>query len=145
MKIELPGKIDQYGKLTIFQEDQLKEWIKGNSDKQVVLSISIKKNDRSNNQNKYYWKVVVGLVQEAMNYLGNDFSKEETHDFLKKEFNWTETELKEGHWIKVPRSTTKLTTIEFMDYVLKIQQFGADMLGIYIPDPLEQTELNFNQ
>jgi hypothetical protein len=144
MKIELPGKIDQYGKLTIFQNDQLKEWICGNSDKQIVLSISIKKNDRSNNQNKYYWKIVVALVQERMNYLGNDFSKEETHDFLKKEFNWTETELKEGHWIKVPRSTTKLTTIEFMDYVLKIQQFGADMLDIYIPDPEQQGGLNFN-
>ena len=31
-----------------------------------------------------------------------------------------------------------------MDYIAVIQQFAAEKLNVYIPDPNEQTNLNFN-
>ncbi len=140
--MELLGNITEMGKLTLFQPKELVKWLVDNRGNLVSLTITVKKKTRSNKQNAYYWGVVIPMVQEAMNEYGQDFSKDETHDYLKKEFNWVEVETKNGHYMKVPRSTSKLSTIEFMDYKEKIQQFGAQVLDIYIPDPNEALELD---
>lgn len=142
-KIELIGRIDDAGKLTVFHRDALNRWVRTHRDSQVVLSISTKVKRRSNPQNAYYWGVIIPMVQEAMNSFGNDFDAEEVHEFLKKEFNWEEKNVGEGYFIKVPRSTTRLTTVEFSIYKERIQEFASSVLGIYIPDPNEALEIDF--
>lgn len=141
--IKVQGHIDETGKLNIYNMGLVNDWKMSNVGKEVSLIFKEHRRNRSNLQNGYYWKVVVPMVQQAMNEYGNDFDMDETHDFLKKEFNYVEKEVREGYYLKVPRSTTRLNTVEFNDYKEKIQQFGSQVLGIYIPDPGEVIEINF--
>lgn len=136
--MDFNGKINEFGKLKLFNRSDLDNWIEQHKGQSIVLSVKSVKKKRSNDQNAYYWGVCVPLVQEAMNGFGNNFTKDVVHEFLKKEFNFKEVEANEGNFIKVPDSTTDMTTTAFMDYILKIQQFAIDVLGIYIPDPNEQ-------
>lgn len=136
--ITIRGQVTDQGKLNIFNKEVLTQWLADNKEKSVQVEIEVRKQKRSNPQNSYYWSVVVQMMKAAMNEYGNDFSTEETHSFLKAQFNYKEVELLEGHYVNVPRSTTKLDTTDFQEYVLKIQQFASEMLGIYIPDPNEK-------
>lgn len=40
--------------------------------------------------------------------------------------------------------TSGLTKSEFMDFVADVQQWAAESLGIYVPEPNEEMELNFD-
>lgn len=145
MEIEVSGQVDHSGNLVVTQRETLKAWLMKNRDKHIVLTIETKKKKRSNPQNAFYWGVVIPMVQKGMSDFGHRFTKDATHDFLKKQFNAKEIELIEGHYVDMPGSTTDLNITEFMDYLLKIQQFGSDMLNIYIPDPNEFLEIEITQ
>ena len=47
-----------------------------------------------------------------------------------------------GEFIEIIRSTTSLSTSEFMDFIAEIQQWTSEFLGVYIPDPNEVLELD---
>lgn len=101
---------------------------------------------RSNQQNRFYWGVVVPMVRDGFNEKGTELSLEETHEFLKYKFNSTEfVNHDTGECLPVPISTTKLMTTGFMEYVEKIQRFAAEWFGIVIPDPGEILTLNFQE
>ena len=46
-----------------------------------------------------------------------------------------------GEVITSIRATSSLTTSEMMDFIADIQQWSAETLDLYIPDPNEQIEL----
>jgi len=96
---------------------------------------------RSGPQNRYYWGVVIPLVMDGMNELGNTFDKDSTHYFLKKRFNPKEVIGVGGEVLDtIPGTTTELNTEEFSEeYIAKIKQFAAEYLSIYVPDPGQQT------
>lgn len=143
MQLDLGGTIDENGKLSVFKQDDLGRWINAHRGHQIVLTLKLKGKKRSTEQNAYYWGVVVDMVMRRFNQLGNDFNADETHDFLKGRFNIKEIEAVPDHFIEIPLSTARLDTKEFMEYLAKIQQFGSEFLGIYIPDPNEQMEVHF--
>lgn len=104
-------------------------------------------NNRSNDQNAYYWSGVIPLVKDGLIEVGyrEINSNEEVHDlmkymFLKKRIVNEET----GEVIETIGSTTKLTTIEFSNYIDQIAQFAAEMLGIVIPPPSTQVQMFYN-
>lgn len=94
-----------------------------------------KKGTRSTQQNRYYFGVVVAEVRLGLKEIGYDMTVDETHYFLKNKFHIVSIGNKDGVEIQVPGSTTDMNTIEFMEYFSKIQQWGAEYLGINIPDP----------
>lgn len=143
MPLELGGTIDENGKLSVFREGDLRQWINAHKNQQIVLSLKLKGKKRSSPQNAYYWGVVVEMIKDRFNQLGNDFDADETHDFLKNRFNAKEIEAVQDHFIEIPMSTARLDTKDFMDYLAKIQQFASQFLGIYIPEPNEQLEVKF--
>lgn len=134
-RIEIPGKINQKGQIITHHKGLIEKWAGSNKGKDVQITMESRTENRSNPQNRYYWGVCIPLIRAAINDLGNEFSKLETHEFLKSKFNCKEVEIQDGHYIDVPLSTRKLDTIGFMDYITKIQRFSDEMLGIYIPDP----------
>lgn len=93
--------------------------------KPFVLELSAKKKYRSDNQNKYYWGVIIPIIQEYTGY-----TKDEVHDFLKVKFLTD----KSG---KIPRikSTSDLSTIEFERYWIAIAQYFGQEHGVEIPFP----------
>lgn len=136
------GHIDNSGKLTIYRIAEMKAWLMNNADKDIVLSVKRKRKNRSTPQNGYYWSVVVPMVREAINSYGNEFSSDDTHEFLKGRFNTKEVEVGDGNYLQLPQSTSELDTAEFAGYIDQIHQFASMVLGIYIPQPNEQLTID---
>lgn len=88
--------------------------------------------------------MVVKLIQERLVELGHEVMEMQTHEFLKGKFNYRTVELEDGHSLDLPCSTKDLTTVDFMIYVEKIQQFASELLGVYIPDPNEQLTMDIS-
>lgn len=101
-------------------------------------------NQRSNQQNRYYFGLVIPLIQQGIKHLGTDITKEECHEFLKSKFNSQELVNEEtGEFIQIPRSTTALNKEQFGEYISRIQQFASEFLNVAIPDPSTQMTLTY--
>lgn len=95
------------------------------------------KKQRSGNQNRYYFGVMVDLISE---YTG--FTRNELHEVLKHKF------LRKTLWIPkkdgvkeqsiITYSTTDLTTKQFEDYLSEIRQWASSDLGLFLPEPNEE-------
>lgn len=114
----------------------------------VEVTIKRLRRSRSNEQNRYYWGVVVAMVTQALNDIGNNEIKPNNpdsagvvHEFLKNKFLPPVIACDaQGQELRLPPSTRKVTTVEMMDYIAEIQQWAAEYLSINIPDPGEQLE-----
>lgn len=100
---------------------------------------------RSTQQNRYYWGVVVPMVKDGLNEKGTELTTEETHEFLKYKFNSKDLINEDsGEVLQVPLSTTRLMTTGFIEYVEKIQRFAVEWLDVVIPDPGEQLQIDYH-
>jgi hypothetical protein len=95
--------------------------------KDVEVVVRRKKKHRSGAQNAFYWGIVIDIISGA-----TGFTPQESHDAMRFKFLVN----MEGDLPKV-KSTTELTTVEFLDYVAQIQQWAGEFLDCYIPDPNE--------
>ena len=142
MKLEYTGHINDSGEVVFRNKKQLLRDILETGWKEFSITIAKKKKNRSYEQNRYYWGVVVALIRDRFIDLGNDVSSEETHDYLKHEFNYREImDEKTGLVMRIPSSTTDMTTTEFCTYIEKIQIFASTILDINIPSPNQQVEI----
>ena len=96
---------------------------------------------RSNDQNAYYWGVVVPLVYEGLKESGFDTVRNanDAHEIMKSLFLKV-CEEKDGIKIERVQSTTDLSTIEFSAFLLNISTWAADYLSVAIPEPNQQLE-----
>lgn len=112
-------------------------------DGRYQVTIESNKN-RSENQNKYYWGALLPIVKDGLRDMGYNEVKtnEDAHEvlkylFLKKRIPNEET----GEVIELLGTTTKLSTVEFNEYIDQIIQWGVEYLNIQIPLPNEQLQL----
>src|SRR5690606_15004888 len=91
------------------------------------IEVVVKKfrKSRSDNENRYYWGVVVELLSKELGY-----EREEMHEALKWQFLRDESR-------KIPtvRSTADLSTVEFEDYLSRIRRWASIEMEINIPLP----------
>lgn len=100
---------------------------------------------RSNPQNRYYWGLVIPIIQKGIKDMGTELTKEETHEWLKSKFNLSDLiNPTTGECISIPLSTTRLNKEGFSEYISKIQQFASEFLNIYVPDPNEQMKFSYD-
>ena len=101
-----------------FEAMERSRWIAAIANMAGDVEIIIRKpvKDRSIDQNSYYWGVVIKLTSEASGHAANEQHKEFKAKFLGG------------------RSTTKLTTKEFEDYIEQIRAWSSEQ-NIIIPDP----------
>ena len=126
--------------------NQILETIKSFEGKNVLITFEKPKKKRSNNQNSYYWGIVIVLIKSALKDTGNNLNTNDVHDLLRLKFLKETISIKEetGEVIERVRSTTELTTSQFMDYIAEIQQFAAEYFDLIIPDPNTEIILNFD-
>ena len=87
---------------------------------------------RSDQQNRYLWGCAYKALQDTTGQPAEDW-----HTYMLGEhFGWEEIELFGKKKLRPMRRSSKLSTMEFMDYVAFIQQRAAEN-GIYISDPNE--------
>ena len=118
--------------------------------RQIEVTFRRKRKRRSNEQNRYYWGVVIpevikGLIDVGNDdfQLGNTVHAEQVHEFLKAEIlqNGEEIILAGGEMKRLPATTTTLTTTEHMEFIDKVRAWAGEFLGINIPEPNEQVEI----
>lgn len=97
----------------------------------IYVHLSQVKSDRSNQQNRYYWGVVLKLVSEETGY-----QPEEIHELFKNKYLKQFIEIN-GDEYEICGSTTRLKTHEMEEYLAKIRQFASMKLSLYIPLPNE--------
>ena len=102
-------------------------------------------NKRSNNQNSYYWAVIVPVFQNCIKEeWGEIWSINQTHEFLKTNCNYIEYVNEEtGEIIRRTKSTTENNTVEQEDYHEKCRQLALNFFNTDIPLPNENLELKF--
>lgn len=125
---------------------QILETIKSFEGRDVLITFEKPKKKRSNNQNSYYWGIVIVLIKSALKNAGNNLNANDVHDLLRLKFLKETILIKEetGEVIERVKSTTELTTSQFMDYIAEIQQFAAEYFDVIIPDPNTEIILNFD-
>lgn len=87
---------------------------------------------RSNNQNRYYWSVVLGLIAEETGH-----TTEELHEFLKSMFlprTFIQVGKREREIVK---STTDLSTADMEGFLTRVRVFASQELNVFIPLPNE--------
>ena len=112
-----------------FESDKksFSDYIRTFNNHRVEVIIRKPKTSRSDNQSRYYFGVVVELLAKELGY-----DKDEIHEILKYKFL-------QSNAMGMPyvKSTTKLSTGEFEDYLEKIRRWAAEFLNINIPLPNE--------
>ena len=98
--------------------------------KPIRILVVKKKKRRSLSQNSYYW-LTMKLIGEDLGYFAEEMHTVFAIMFLKKIINIG------THSIESYRSTTKLTTVEFEEYLQNIRIFASSELGIFVPLPNE--------
>lgn len=107
----------------------------------VTENFTLKKKEspkqiRSNQLNRYYWKVVIGIMAGETGNTPDDLHEMFKYKFLREEKRYIKILGGQEPLEKTP-STKTLSNAEFTDYYKKIQRWSAEECDIYIPDPNE--------
>lgn len=96
-------------------------------------------NQRSIQQNRYYFAVIVWEIRKRLQELGNVFTDEDVHNFLKDKFNSKMVIGSGGEVLgEVGQSTTEMNKEEFGVYLNKIFAWSSEFLELSIPSPNQQ-------
>ena len=120
----------------------IKDAIRTFEGKDIEVTLQRKRKRRSNPQNSYYWGIVLPLVQEGLKEATGevrDFNSIHYQILLpllapKREIINTDT----GMIISEKITSSEMTTPEFSEFVMEIQKWSAEFLGINIPDPNQE-------
>ena len=127
MKAKIPGKI----KDGVFIPQYSRNWqnaLSIHEGKDVIITIEKPSKQRSNPQNNYLWGVPYKMIAD---YTGDDIDS--VHHAMAEMFLTSP-----GNVVKKVQSTTKLSTVEFNEYVEKIIRWAAEFLSLYIELPNEK-------
>jgi len=125
MDIAFMGKSEK-GIVVLDDEKGFTEHIKSLDGKFIQLVVRRYRTNRSNNQNRYYFGIVIKILGDELGYM-----PDEMHEALKWKF------LRKGGKLETVKSTSSLTTIEFEEYLELIRIWALRDLEIAIPLPNE--------
>lgn len=110
-----------------YHKELLQKWIAQFSDGDYLLTIDEKKENRSIEQNRYYW-FYLGLISEETGY-----TSDELHQYYKGKFLTKKILKMFGEDVRIEQSTTKQSKGQFCDYLANIMLH----CGIPLPDTTE--------
>lgn len=130
----------EHGKLLLSQDKWFRRCIAEAKDCSVVLICERLSDGITNQQRRYFYGVVVDVLHSFFTSTGEEYSKQDIVDFLKDRFLFREKMCPIGRsYLKVPISLGKnergMTMEEFQEKKEAIQRWGAEKLGLDIPDP----------
>ena len=113
------------------ERDLFVEALKHFDNKLIWLSLKKPFNQRTLQQNKYYWAVPIALISEALGY-----EKDEVHEILKWKFLLIPGEYGKPDRV---RSTRDLSTEEWETYMDEVRRWAVQepCLQLNIPEPNE--------
>jgi len=128
------------GQLKLSDRKRFDQDIKQFEGKRVEVVISKANKRRSNNQNAYYWGLVLPCAVQGFRDAGHEgITIDDAHRFFKDRFLTEGVEIvspRSGEVITMSKTTTVLSTTGMMDYVDQVARFCAEFLGVVIPEPI---------
>jgi len=111
--------------------------------KDLLITFEKVSKKRSNNQNAYYWGVLIPILQNCFReHWGEIWSKEKAHGFCKMQFNFIEkVNESTGEIVRVPKSTTENTTSAQEELHIEIRNFIFEWFDVNVPLPNENISL----
>jgi hypothetical protein len=111
--------------------------------KQIVIKIEKFKKKRSTQQNRFYHGIIIPIVQNCLKEAGHIMTNESTHDLIKLKFLKETLFVNEdtGEVIERIKSTTELSTSQFMDLLAEINNFTFEYFGVTLPSPNDDLTL----
>ena len=102
--------------------------------------------NKSNAQLGYLFSAIYPFVLKGLNDAGWEFTNlEEIDAYCKSMFADREViNRTTGEIMNVPGLKRDMTTVEMMVYVNSIRDWASEFLNIYIPEPGEQTNFDFD-
>lgn len=97
--------------------------------KKYIVEVKVERERRSIDQNALYWLWLTCLMDETGEH------KDNLHEYFKTKFLGVDERQCFGHHFFLPNTTTKLDTLQFKNYLDRIQEFASVELGITLPDP----------
>lgn len=94
-----------------------------------------RKSKRSLEANALHWKRLDVLRLHLADSTGQFYSAEEIHDYFKRKFLPVRVVEIGGESQVVERTTTKMSTKEFSEFMDLIDRYCATELGLYLPQP----------
>jgi len=127
MKLNLSFKgIIKNGKVALNSPDSWSRALLGfREDEKITVTIATQKKFRSLSHNAYYWVYLKVISDET----GDDANS--LHEFFRRKFLAPKFIKAQGETIKIPQSTTELSTSDFNDYLMRINA----VTSIPMPDP----------
>lgn len=121
----------------------IKDAIETFEGKQIVIKIEKFKKKRSTQQNRFYYGIVIPIVQNCLKEAGHIMTNESTHDLIKLKFLKETLFVNEdtGEVIERIKSTTELSTSQFMDLLAEINNFTSEYFGVSLPSPNDDLTL----
>jgi hypothetical protein len=142
LKIEAYAHIEQ-GRLILDNRKKMDAEIKECQDCAVIVTIK-KRGKRSTPQNNYYHGIIVENVRHRLVELGHRVTHDEVHEEIKRLF--LPEPLVDEHGVVIfekAGSTTEMNKSEFSEFIERIREWSAGALGIDIPDPNSNNEMDF--
>lgn len=128
------GVVDEAGSATCWpQVQKALGFLRG---KRIDITIAERKRKRSNSQNAFYWGPFLDVLTAAIRDEGNDYTKDEIHEYLKARFLPKRFLVLKGKPEQTSGSTSRLTTLEFETYLERVRAWAAEM-GWVLPLPNE--------
>lgn len=146
MKIEIRTSIEN----NIFKRNRnlVLNAINHFNNKEVLITFSKPKKERSNNQNRFYWGVVIPLIQNGLlESTGELRSNENIHYKILLPMFAPVNEIVNkdtGECISEKITSSDMTTTQFMEFILEVQKWSAEFLGVDIPNPNEENLITFS-
>lgn len=138
MKLLYLATVDS-GRLKISNRKQFDEDIKQFEGNRVELVLSKANKRRSNDQNAYYWGVVLPCMLQGFIDAGHTgLNIDDCHDYVKATWLSKGKEIinpKTGEVKIISKTTTILSTTEMMELIEEIARFCAEILNVVIPEP----------
>jgi len=102
---------------------------------ELEITVARQRATRSQQQNSYYWGVVVQMLSDHTGY-----TPDEMHAYLKTKFIPKRLAVNASNGIicdelVIGGSTRTMSTIQFGEYMESIRQWAAETVDLYIPDP----------
>ena len=119
------------GKLHLDMQPSYDRWLITLEGKRVTIEVKRFRKNRTNQQNRYYWGVMIEILSKELGY-----EPEEIHMMLREKFLRIHDDRHPD--FVIAKSTARLKTHEFNDYIGAVQRWAAQELETYIPDPQEK-------
>lgn len=114
----------------------------------ITITLERFRKKRSNNQNRFYYGVVIPLVQDGLKEATGEVRGADSihYNILLPLFAPTRdiTNKDTGEIFSERITSSEMTTTEFMTFIKEIQKWAAEFLGIDIPDPNSELQIEFN-